>query len=115
MSEQHDARGGEDRHEANHSSRSSTPFRDHLYRKRRRHSYCLALARTQIIENLIANAAYWHFDLLPVFRSLYVRMNMQARMSQWPLRRRRQKRFPPAAPLAENLSKSFAGLRRTFP
>jgi hypothetical protein len=36
-------------------------------------------------------------------------------MSRWPLRRRRAKRFPPAALLAENLSKSFAGLRRTFP
>src|SRR6266481_3309935 len=36
-------------------------------------------------------------------------------MSQWPLRRRRAERFPPAALLAENLSKSFAGLRRTFP
>src|SRR6266853_480444 len=36
-------------------------------------------------------------------------------MSQWPLRRRRVERFPPAALLAENLSKSFAGLRRTFP
>jgi hypothetical protein len=28
-------------------------------------------------------------------------MNMQARMSQWPLRRRREKGFPPAALLAE--------------
>jgi hypothetical protein len=47
MSEQHDARGGEDRNETNHSSRSSTPFRDHLHRKRRRYSYCLAVARAQ--------------------------------------------------------------------
>src|SRR5437899_84998 len=39
----------------------------------------------------------------------------KARMSRWPLRRRRAERLPPAALFAENLSKSFAGLGRTFP
>jgi len=40
---QHDARGGKDRDEAHHASRSPPPFRHDLHRKRRGHSYCFAL------------------------------------------------------------------------
>ena len=60
--EQHDTCGGENRDEANHTSRLAPFVRDHLHRERRGYSHCLALAwpqrwRCALHENLWTPAA----------------------------------------------------------